>query len=91
MVNENLLKTTTDIIKKHFNEKGYLYTDVTIAQKKDTAEANNLILDITVDKNKRVKIDELVFTGNKDFKDKTLKKYLKKTKERAFYKVFGIG
>src|SRR5690606_32586951 len=60
-----------------------------IAQKKDTAEANNMILDITVDKHKRVKIDEIVFTGNKDFKDKTLKKYLKKTKERAFYKVFG--
>lgn len=89
VVNENLLKTTTDIIKKHFNEKGYLYTDVSIAQRKDTTEANNMILDITVDKNKRVKVDEIVFTGNKDFKDKTLKKYLKKTKERAFYKVFG--
>ncbi|MEJ7691920.1 outer membrane protein assembly factor BamA [Daejeonella sp.] len=89
VVNENLIKTTTDIIKKHYNEKGYLYTDVSIAQKKDTAEANNMILDITVDKNKRVKIDEVVFTGNKDFKEKTLKKYLKKTKERAFYKVFG--
>ncbi|MES2874779.1 MAG: POTRA domain-containing protein [Bacteroidota bacterium] len=89
VVNENLIKTTTDIIKKHFHEKGYLYTDVSIAQRKDTAEANNLILDITVDKNKRVKIDEIVFTGNKDFKEKTLQKYLKKTKERAFYKVFG--
>ncbi len=89
VVNENLLKTTTDIIKKHFNDKGYLFTDVSIVQRKDTAEANNMILDITVDKNKRVKIDEIVFTGNKDFKDKTLKKYLKKTKERAFYKVFG--
>ena len=89
VVNENLLKTSTDIIKKHFNEKGYLYTDVLIVQRKDTAEANNLILDITVDKNKRVKIDEIVFTGNKDFKEKTLQKYLKKTKERAIYKVFG--
>ena len=39
VVNENLLKTTTDIIKKHYNEKGYLYTDVSIAQRKDTAEA----------------------------------------------------
>jgi outer membrane protein insertion porin family len=91
VVNENLLKTTTDIIKKHFNEKGYLYTDVTITQRKDTSEANNLILDIAVDKHKRVKIDEIVFTGNKDFKDKQLKKYLKKTKARAFYKVFGSG
>ncbi|MHB1179358.1 MAG: BamA/OMP85 family outer membrane protein [Daejeonella sp.] len=91
VVNENLIKTTTDIIKKHFNDKGYLYTDVSTAQRKDTAEANNLILDVTVNKNKRVKIDEIIFTGNKGFKDKQLKKYLKKTKERAFYKVFGAG
>lgn len=89
VVNENLIKTTTDIIKKHFNEKGYLFTDVSIVQRKDTAEANNLILDVTVDKNSRVKVDEILFTGNKDFKEKALQKYLKKTKERAFYKVFG--
>jgi outer membrane protein insertion porin family len=91
VVNENLLKTTTDIIKKHFTEKGFLFTDVLIAERKDTAAANNKILDITVEKNDRVKISEITFTGNKDFKDKSLKKYLKKTKEKAFYKVFGSG
>ena len=91
VVNENLLKTTTDIIKKHFTEKGFLFTDLVIVQRKDTAEANNLILDIKVEKNDRVKISEVLFTGNKDFKNKTLKKYLKKTKEKAIYKVFGSG
>ncbi len=91
VVNENLLKTTTDIIKKHFTEKGFLFTDVAITQRKDTSEANNIILDIKVDKNDRVKISEVSFTGNKDFKSSALKKYLKKTKERAFYKVFGSG
>ncbi len=91
VVNENLLKTTTDIIKKHFTEKGFLFTDLTIVQRKDTAEANNIILDIKVEKNDRVKISEVLFTGNKDFKNKTLKKYLKKTKEKAIYKVFGSG
>lgn len=91
VVNENLIKTTTDIIKRHFTEKGYLFTDVTIAQRKDTTEANNMILDITIDKHDRVKISEIIFTGNKEFKDKQLKKSLKKTKERAFYKIFGAG
>jgi outer membrane protein insertion porin family len=91
VVNENLLKTTTDIIKKHFTEKGFLFTDVFITQRKDTSEANNIILDIKVDKNDRVKISEISFTGIKDFKSSALKKYLKKTKQRAFYKVFGSG
>ena len=91
VVNENLLKTTTDIIKKHFNDKGYLYTDVNITQTKDTSEANNVILNVNVNKNERVKVNSINIEGNKDFKDKTLKKYLKKTKERAFYRVFGAG
>ena len=91
VVNENLLKTTTDIIKKHFNEKGYLNTDVSIAQRKDSSEANNMILTVTVDKNEKVKVNSIEFEGNKDFKDKQLKKFLKKTKEKAFYKIFGPG
>ncbi|MBC7743656.1 MAG: outer membrane protein assembly factor BamA [Flavobacterium sp.] len=91
VVNENLLKTSTDIIKKHFNEKGYLFTDVTVSQRKDSTEANNLIVVFKVDKKDKVKINSIVFTGNKEFKDKQLKKTLKKTKERAFYKIFGAG
>ena len=91
VVNENLLKTSTDIIKKHFNEKGYLFTEVSTTQRKDSSEANNLIVIFKVDKKDKVKINSIEFTGNKDFKDKQLKKSLKKTKERAFYKVFGTG
>jgi outer membrane protein insertion porin family len=91
VVNENLLKTTSDIIKKHFHEKGYLYTDVSYTQRKDSAEANNLILTVAVDKNEKVKVNSIEFEGNKDFKDKQLKKFMKKTKARAFYKVFGPG
>ncbi|MGB4774998.1 MAG: outer membrane protein assembly factor BamA [Daejeonella sp.] len=91
VVNENLLKTTTDLIKKHFNEKGYLFTDVSITQQKDANEANNVILTIIVNKNEKVKVNSINFEGNKDFTDKQLKKYLKKTKERAFYRIFGAG
>jgi outer membrane protein insertion porin family len=91
VVNENLLKTTTDIIKKHFNEKGYLYTDVVITQRKDSSEANNMILAVKVDKHNKVKVNSLVFNGNKELKDKQLKKFMKKTKSRAFYKIFGPG
>jgi len=91
VVNENLLKTTSDIIKKHFNEKGYLYTDVSYKERKDSSEANSLILAVTVDKNEKVKVNSIEFEGNKEFKDKQLKKFMKKTKAKAFYKVFGPG
>lgn len=91
IINENLYNTTTNVIKKHYNDKGYLFTEVDIQQRKDTSEANNMILDVTVKKHSKVKAHSITFEGNKDFKDAQLKKYMKKTHEQAFYKVFGSG
>ncbi len=91
VVNENLLNTTTNIIKKYFNEKGYLYTEVSIARQKDTSEANSVTLKVTVNKNERVKVNRITIEGNKDFKASQLKKYLKKTKEKAWFRIFGSG
>ena len=89
IVNENLLSTTTAIIKKHFNEKGYLNTTVTIKQRKDPGDANSVILNIAIDKKEKVMITEVDFDGNTAFKAKTLRKYLKKTRTRKWYNLFG--
>src|ERR1700753_2911052 len=89
IVNENLLSTTTAIIKKHFNEKGFLNTTVTIKQRKDPGDANSVILDVAVDKKQKVMINKVIFEGNTAFSNKKLKKYLKKTRERKWYNLFG--
>src|ERR1700712_5105520 len=89
IVNENLLSTTTAIIKKHFNEKGFLNTTVDIKQRKDPGDANSVILDVAIDKKEKVKINDVVFEGNKDFSTKKLRKYLKKTRKKRWYNVFG--
>lgn len=89
IVNENLLNTTTAIIKKHFAEKGYLNTAVNVKQRKDNGEANSMILDVFVDKKTKVKVNSVAFAGNTAFKDAKLKKYLKKTKEKKWYNLFG--
>jgi outer membrane protein insertion porin family len=89
IVNENLLSTTTAIVKKHFNEKGYMNTTVDIKQQRDPADSNSVILNVNIDKKQKVKINEVIFEGNKDFKSAKLKGYLGKTKERKFYNVFG--
>lgn len=89
IVNENLLSTTTAIIKKHFNEKGFLNTTVDIKQRKDPGDANSVILDVVVNKHQKVKINKVIFEGNHAFKESQLKKYLGKTKERKFYNIFG--
>ncbi|NBC24695.1 MAG: outer membrane protein assembly factor BamA, partial [Bacteroidetes bacterium] len=48
IVNENLLTNTSNIIEKHFEEKGFLDVEVDIAQKPDTLVANSeyLVIDV---------------------------------------------
>lgn len=89
IVNENLLSTTTAIIKKHFNEKGFLNTTVDIKQRKDPGDANSVILDVAVDKKSKVRINKVTFEGNTAFSEKKLRKYLKKTRQRRWYNLFG--
>ncbi|MBE7175997.1 MAG: outer membrane protein assembly factor BamA [Mucilaginibacter polytrichastri] len=89
IVNENLKTTTSNIIKKHFQEKGYLNTTVTMTERRDSSEQNNVFLDVLVDKKTKVKINSITFTGNKEFKAAKLKKFMKKTREKKFYNLFG--
>jgi len=89
IVNENLLSTTTAIIKKHFNEKGFMNTTVTIKQRKDPGDANSVILNIAIDKKQKVMITQVTFEGNKIFTQGQLRKYLKKTRTKKFYNIFG--
>lgn len=93
IVNQNLLNTITATVKKHFNEKGYLNTDVTITQAKDndTKEPNNVILTVAVDKHRRTIVHRITFEGNHQFTDGQLRGFLKKTKQQAFYRIFGPG
>ncbi len=89
IVNENTLSTITAIIKKHYNEKGFLNTTVTIKQRKDPGDANSVILTVAIDKKQKVLISEVDFTGNTAFSQAQLREYLKKTRTRKFYNVFG--
>ncbi|WP_184542539.1 outer membrane protein assembly factor BamA [Mucilaginibacter sp. FT3.2] len=89
IVNENLLSTTSAIIKKHFNEKGFLNTTVIMTQRKDPGDANSVILDVKIDKKTKVKINDVVFEGNKAFSQSELRSYLSKTRKKRWYNVFG--
>jgi outer membrane protein insertion porin family len=91
IVNDNLYNTTSAIVKKYMLDKGYFFTKIDYVSKPDPNAENSVILQVNVNKGKRVKVHEINFEGNKDFKSAKLRKYLKKTKQQAFYKVFGSG
>lgn len=91
IINENLLNTTRNTISRYLREKGFLYPDINITQVKDSTEANNQILQVQVNRNKKVKAKKINFTGNKDFSNYKMHKYLKKVKQKRWWRFWGPG
>ncbi len=80
VVNENLKVMSRNKIKKYFYEKGYLNAAVEVLEKVDTTYNNAVILGFKIDPGARVKIGEIVFTGNEAVSEKVLRKAMKNTK-----------
>lgn len=91
IVNDNLYNTTRSIINKYLYEKGFFYNTIDFKTKPDSTQENGVVLQVLIDKGKRVKVNHINFTGNKDFTAKRLRKFLKKTKQQVFYKFYGSG
>lgn len=81
-VTENLLNNTTKIVKDHFIEKSFYNVDVEITQRDDPKLPNSVILNVSVDKNKKVRIRDIEFIGNEVFRESRLQRVMKNTKER---------
>ncbi|MVZ64323.1 outer membrane protein assembly factor BamA [Sphingobacterium sp. DK4209] len=91
IVNENLLQTTKNTIEKFLREKSYLYPEIKVKTIKDSAQNNNEIVVVDVDRHKKIKVRKVDFEGNEEFSDKQLRKFLKGVKPRAWFRVFGPG
>lgn len=89
VVTDNVLNDIERVIKKYFNDKGFLNTQVTFTQRKDDLTQNKVVLVTTIDKNKKARVDRINLSGNVNVKRKKLLKFMKNTKEREWYKVFG--
>ncbi|MCB8963442.1 MAG: outer membrane protein assembly factor BamA [Bacteroidales bacterium] len=81
-ITESILENSILIIKKHYRAKGYLNAEVEAIQENDTVIANGVKLTFDVHKNGKVKIGEIEFEGNSAFKDRKLRRALKKIHRR---------
>lgn len=88
IVNENLLTNTSNIIRKHYQEKGYLDAKVKITQHPDTLVANSEYLIIAVNKKSKIKIGNIDIVGAEKLAAKKLKSSLKDTKEKNFFRIW---
>lgn len=81
-ITESILENSVRIIKNHYSGKGFLNTQVDVIQNNDTVVANGIKLIFDVKKNKKVKIKNIRFDGNNVYKDRRLRRTLKKTHRR---------
>ncbi len=83
-ITPNIIDRAEMIIKKYFDEKGFKNAEVQLVQHEDLSRKNEVILDINIDKNEKIKVHKIYFTGNKTLSDFKLKWAMKKTSERLY-------
>ena len=88
VLTENLLNNTRNRIINYYTKKGYLDAEIELIQSPDTLRANNVILDIYVKKNDRIKIYNIDVKGNYHLTDQQVLRALKETKEKGNFKPF---
>ena len=85
---EYVEKTSADIIKRYFAEKGFLLCEVKAEVQRDTVVRNAIRVNFAIDKGEKVRIKEIHFIGNEHVKDFKIARAMKKTKSNKLYNFF---
>ena len=85
---EYVAKTSSDIIKRYYKEKGFHNVDVTVNTKQDSIIRSAIRVQFAVDRGEKVKIKTITFTGNEHVKETKLARSMKKTKDRRLVSFF---
>lgn len=72
-------------LEEHYIDKGFLDASVDIQEIKDDKKPNAVKLIFKVNKDERVKIEEIAFAGNANVKEKKLRKLMKGTKRKGTF------
>ena len=70
---KNLVDRAKILAKKYFDGKGYKNAIIDITQRDDVTGKNQVVMDITVDKQSKMKVKQIIFDGNKQLTDKKIK------------------
>lgn len=81
-ISQNIVNRATQIIEKYFDDKGFGNAQVKIDLREDLSKQNEMIVDIKINKNNKVKVHKIYLEGNDVLSDKTIKKAMKKTNEK---------
>ena len=81
-ITPNMVDRAVNVIKNYFDDKGYSNAIVKIEQRPDVTADNQVIVDINVDKQKKIKVNRIYIDGLKEIPLKKIK-YAMKTREKT--------
>ncbi len=81
-ITQNIVNRATAIVKKYFSDKGFSNVDVNITLHEDLSNANEMIVDIKVDKHSKIKVHKIYIEGNEVLSDNAIQRAMKKTNEK---------
>ncbi|HLU93686.1 MAG TPA: POTRA domain-containing protein, partial [Membranihabitans sp.] len=82
IVTESDLSKSEFAIKKYYREKGFLDTEVTIEEVPEEKLENGIQVKIQIDRNDKIKIEDIVFEGNSQVNDRKLRKQMEETNRK---------
>ena len=85
---EYVEKTSADIIKRYYAEKGFLNCSVRAEVQRDTVIKNAIRVNFDIDRGEKIRIKEINFIGNDHVKEYKLARAMKKTKSNKYYNFF---
>jgi len=86
IVNENMIQTCINVIKKYYVEKGYYNVEVNVEVKPEEKVHKGVNLIFHIEKGKKVKIDRIIISGV-SIPQGRLTKAMKGTKERTRFEI----
>ncbi len=82
-LSDYVIDKNTRLIKSHFSKKGYRNCQVEVRIDNDTTYEQCVNVTFIIDKNPKVKIGKINFSGNEAFDDKRLRRTFKKTHQKS--------
>ncbi len=73
---KNIIDRAKILAKKYFDGKGYKNAIIDIVQRDDVTGKNQVVLDVNVDKQSKMKVRKIIFDGNEKITDKKIKGHL---------------
>jgi outer membrane protein insertion porin family len=86
--NENLKSNAVNTIRKYYMEKGFYNAQIKVIELPDELLTNSVKLIFDIDHGNRVKIERIEFEGVSQMPEKKIRRVMKNTKQRNFFRVF---